>query len=69
MTNGLALPIPPDDYDPSTEPDLSAYERAISQCGMMPDGICDFLGSERCDYHCPVVRLTGELPTFWDDES
>lgn len=37
------------DYDP----DEPTFEEKMSHCGMMPDGICSYAGSEYCDWHCP----------------
>lgn len=28
-------------------------EEAMSNCGMLPDGICMKAGSEECDWECP----------------
>lgn len=46
-----------DDFDDWDDGDIDledSFESALQNCGMLSDGVCMFIGSEYCDWECPV---------------
>lgn len=49
------------------------FEEALADCGVDDDGFCGHIGSEWCDWHCPISQLLRSAvqhePDIPDDSS
>lgn len=56
-----------DDVFDYEQDDEDNFDKALSECGVMSDGLCSMAGSEFCDWECPLLKF-GFHGTEIDDD-